>query len=159
MCQASANTAAKGWPLPALRWTAVQGQSVLPWWAAATRASRRAIDLAGIVSQVTLIEFDSTLRADAVLQEKLPACPVSVITRAQSREISGEAGRVNGLLYTDRATGQERQIALEGCLCRSACCPTPTGSSSCRAVARSSSMPADRPTSRVCSVPATAPAA
>ena len=74
-----------------------------------------AIDLAGIVSQVTLIEFDSTLRADAVLQEKLRSLPnVSVITRAQSREISGEAGRVNGLLYTDRATGQSRQIALEG---------------------------------------------
>jgi len=37
--------------------------------------------LAGIVASVTLIEFDSQLRADAVLQRKLESLPnVTIIT-------------------------------------------------------------------------------
>lgn len=74
-----------------------------------------AIDLAGIVSHVTLIEFDADLRADAVLQRKLRSLPnVTVITSAQTTEVTGDGSRVNGLRYTDRRTGESHLVALEG---------------------------------------------
>lgn len=74
-----------------------------------------AIDLAGVVGKVTLLEFGDALRADAVLQKKLYSLPnVTVITKAQTTEITGASGKVNGLSYTDRANGESRHIALEG---------------------------------------------
>ncbi|TCZ60883.1 alkyl hydroperoxide reductase subunit F [Roseicella aquatilis] len=74
-----------------------------------------AIDLAGIVAQVTLIEFDGKLRADAVLQAKLRSLPnVTVLTSAQTTEVHGDGSRVVGLSYKDRATGETQRIALEG---------------------------------------------
>jgi len=74
-----------------------------------------AIDLAGIVAQVTLIEFGHELRADAVLQKKLRSLPnVTVITNAQTTEIVGDGKKVNGLVYQDRATGAIHSIDLEG---------------------------------------------
>lgn len=74
-----------------------------------------AIDLAGIVSHVTLIEFDSKLRADAVLQRKLYSLPnVRVIVSAQSTEVTGDGQKVNGLSYKDRGTGELHHLELEG---------------------------------------------
>jgi alkyl hydroperoxide reductase subunit F len=74
-----------------------------------------AIDLAGIVAHVTLIEFDTALRADAVLQKKLATLPnVTVLTNAQTTEITGDGQKVNGLVYKNRASGQEQRIELEG---------------------------------------------
>ncbi|ROH89638.1 alkyl hydroperoxide reductase subunit F [Stagnimonas aquatica] len=74
-----------------------------------------AIDLAGIVSQVTLIEFDAQLRADAVLQRKLYSLPnVKVITSAQTTEVTGDGQKVNGLIYKNRATGELSTVELEG---------------------------------------------
>ncbi|MFD2641582.1 alkyl hydroperoxide reductase subunit F [Pseudomonas japonica] len=74
-----------------------------------------AIDLAGIVAQVTLIEFDSQLRADAVLQRKLHSLPnVKVITSALTSEVLGDGQKVNGLRYKDRTTDAEHELALEG---------------------------------------------
>ena len=74
-----------------------------------------AIDLAGIVAHVTLIEFDSQLRADAVLQAKLRSLPnVTVITSALTTEVLGDGGKVTGLRYKDRTTEAEHEIALEG---------------------------------------------
>jgi len=73
-----------------------------------------AIDLAGLVAHVTLIEFDTKLRADEVLQRKLRSLPnVEVIMNAQTTEITGDQ-KVNGLKYKDRATGEEKSVALEG---------------------------------------------
>ena len=73
-----------------------------------------AIDLAGIVGHVTLIEFDNSLRADAVLVRKLHSLPnVTVITNAQTTEITGDQ-KVNALIYKDRATEQLHTVALEG---------------------------------------------
>ncbi|WP_018605486.1 alkyl hydroperoxide reductase subunit F [Uliginosibacterium gangwonense] len=73
-----------------------------------------AIDLAGIVAHVTLLEFDSKLRADAVLQKKLNSLPnVTVITSAQSTEVTG-TDKVGGLLYKDRNSGETHRIDLEG---------------------------------------------
>ena len=74
-----------------------------------------AIDLAGIVSHVTLVEFDTDLRADAVLQRKLRSLPnVSIITSAQTTEVLGNGSQVNGMRYTDRKTGASHLIALDG---------------------------------------------
>lgn len=74
-----------------------------------------AIDLAGIVGHVTLIEFDTALRADAVLQRKLHSLPnVTVFTNAQTTEITGDGQKVNDLTYKDRATGELHSVPLEG---------------------------------------------
>lgn len=74
-----------------------------------------AIDLAGIVAHVTLIEFDSQLRADAVLQKKLHSLPnVTVITSALTTEVLGDGKKVTGLVYKDRQTEQVHTIELEG---------------------------------------------
>jgi len=74
-----------------------------------------AIDLAGIVGHVTLLEFGDQLRADAVLVNKLKSLPNVVIhTEAQTTEITGAEGKVNGLTYTDRATGESKRVDLEG---------------------------------------------
>lgn len=73
-----------------------------------------AIDLAGIVGHVTLIEFDTKLRADEVLQRKLRSLPnVTVLTNAQTTEITGDQ-KVNGLVYKDRASGETHKVELEG---------------------------------------------
>ncbi len=74
-----------------------------------------AIDLAGVVAHVTLLEFDTSLRADEVLQRKLRSLPnVTVITSAQTSEVTGDGTKVNGMRYTDRKTGQSHLIELEG---------------------------------------------
>ena len=74
-----------------------------------------AIDLAGLVSHVTLIEFDGQLRADAVLQARLRSLPnATVIVSAQSTEVHGDGARVTGLAYKDRTTNEPKTIELEG---------------------------------------------
>lgn len=74
-----------------------------------------AIDLAGVVAHVTVLEFDAQLRADAVLQKKLASLPnVTVITSAQTTEVTGDNNKVNGLIYKDRNSGEIRTVALEG---------------------------------------------
>jgi NADH-dependent peroxiredoxin subunit F len=74
-----------------------------------------AIDLAGIVAHVTLLEFADTLRADAVLQKKLNSLPnVTVIKSAQTTEVTGDGQKVNGITYKDRISGEEKHVELEG---------------------------------------------
>ena len=74
-----------------------------------------AIDLAGLVGHVTLIEFDKQLRADAVLQRKLHSLPnVTVHLNAQTTEITGDGQKVNGLVYKDRVGGEIVTVPLEG---------------------------------------------
>jgi alkyl hydroperoxide reductase subunit F len=74
-----------------------------------------AIDLAGIVSQVTLIEFDSALRADAVLQRKLLSLSnVTVLTSALTTEVLGDGDKVTGLTWKDRTNDSLQSIDLEG---------------------------------------------
>jgi len=74
-----------------------------------------AIDLAGIVSHVTLIEFDTKLRADAVLQRKLHSLPnVTVLVSTRSTEVKGDGQKVSGLVYENRVTGQHHTLDLEG---------------------------------------------
>jgi len=74
-----------------------------------------AIDLAGIVEHVTLLEFAPQLRADAVLQRKLHSLPnVTVVTHAQTTEVVGDGDKVVALRYTDRRSGEAREMALAG---------------------------------------------
>ncbi len=74
-----------------------------------------AIDLAGIVAHVTLIEFDSKLRADAVLQRKLFSLPnVTVITEALTTEVIGNGEKVTALKYKSRNTDEIATVELEG---------------------------------------------
>ncbi|WP_293761577.1 alkyl hydroperoxide reductase subunit F [uncultured Aquitalea sp.] len=74
-----------------------------------------AIDLAGIVAHVTLLEFGDAMRADAVLQKKLLSLPnVTAVMNAQTTEVVGDGQKVTGLRYTDRVSGDSRLIELEG---------------------------------------------
>jgi len=74
-----------------------------------------AIDLAGLVSHVTLLEFADSLKADEVLQRKLRSLGnVSVLTSAQTTEVTGDGKKVTGLKYKDRNTGEEHNIELDG---------------------------------------------
>jgi NADH-dependent peroxiredoxin subunit F len=74
-----------------------------------------AIDLAGLVEHVTLVEFAPELKADAVLVRKLESLPnVTIHVNAQTTEITGDGQKVDGLRFKDRVSGQEHQVALAG---------------------------------------------
>jgi len=74
-----------------------------------------AIDLAGVVQHVTVVEFAPQLKADAVLVNKLNSLPnVTVHLNAQTTAITGDGSRVNGLQFKDRSTGVEHLIELAG---------------------------------------------
>ena len=74
-----------------------------------------AIDLAGVVEHVTVLEFDSKLRADQVLQRKLASMPnTEVHLNAQTTEMVAENGKLAALKYTDRASGEAKQVELAG---------------------------------------------
>jgi alkyl hydroperoxide reductase subunit F len=74
-----------------------------------------ALDLAGIVKAITLIEFLPELKADAVLVEKLQALSnVTVIKNARTTEVVGDGSKVRTLAYEDRASGEIRHLALDG---------------------------------------------
>ncbi|WP_135549992.1 alkyl hydroperoxide reductase subunit F [Paenibacillus cymbidii] len=73
-----------------------------------------AIDLAGIVSHVTVLEFMPELKADAVLQSRLYSLPnVTVLKNVQTKEIHG-ADKVNGISYIERDTGAVQHVELQG---------------------------------------------
>src|SRR5690625_3782089 len=73
-----------------------------------------AIDLAGIVSHVTVLEFAPELKADSVLQERMYSLPnVTVVKNAQTTEITG-SDNVNGITYIERDTETEQHVELEG---------------------------------------------
>ncbi|MBP6902597.1 MAG: alkyl hydroperoxide reductase subunit F [Burkholderiaceae bacterium] len=74
-----------------------------------------AIDLAGVVKSVTLLEFADQLKADAVLVDKLKSLPnVTIHVNAQTTEVTGDGQKMNGLKYKDRVTGTEQQLDLAG---------------------------------------------
>ncbi|NVB38965.1 alkyl hydroperoxide reductase subunit F [Pseudenhygromyxa sp. WMMC2535] len=74
-----------------------------------------AIDLAGVVAHVTVLEFLDSLKADEVLQRKLASLAnVEVITMAKTTEVLGDGNKVTGLRYEDRNTGESRELELEG---------------------------------------------
>ena len=73
-----------------------------------------AIDLANFVAHVTLLQFDTPLKADAVLQKKLRTLTnVTIITSAQTTEVTGDGTKMNGLTYTDRVTAESKHLELD----------------------------------------------
>lgn len=73
-----------------------------------------ALDLAGLAKQVTVLEFADQIKADQVLQDRMAEkANIEVITSADTTEISGD-GKVEGLTYTDRQTGESHQIECQG---------------------------------------------
>lgn len=74
-----------------------------------------AIDLAGVVAHVTLLEYNTELRADAVLQKTLAKLPnVTVLKNAQTTEVHGDGHKVNGLSYKNRLNDEVTRLDLEG---------------------------------------------
>jgi len=74
-----------------------------------------AIDLAGIVKHVTVLEFADTLRADEVLVRKARSMDnIDIITNAQTTEILGDGSKVNSLQYTGRVNGESKHLELAG---------------------------------------------
>lgn len=74
-----------------------------------------AIDLAGVVSHVTLLEFEDTLKADDVLQRKLHSLPnVDVLLNARTTEVTGNGSKVTGLSFVDRTSDEEHHLDIEG---------------------------------------------
>ncbi|MCH1638975.1 alkyl hydroperoxide reductase subunit F [Paenibacillus timonensis] len=73
-----------------------------------------AIDLAGVASHVTVLEFMPELKADSVLQDRLNSLPnTTVIKNAQVKEVTGDS-KVNGVTYIERESGEEKHLELEG---------------------------------------------
>ena len=73
-----------------------------------------AIDLAGFVAHVSILQFDTELKADAVLVKKLRSLNnVTIITSAQTTEITGDGHKMNGLTFTDRVTGESKHLPLD----------------------------------------------
>jgi alkyl hydroperoxide reductase subunit F len=84
-----------------------------------------AIDLAGVVSHVTLLEFMGELKADDVLVRRLRAMPnVEVITMARTTEVLGDGEKVTALTYEDRASGELRRLDVEGIFVQIGLLPT-----------------------------------
>lgn len=74
-----------------------------------------AIDLAGLVKHVTVLEFMDELKADEVLQRKVRSLPnVDVVLNAKTTEVVGDGNKVTSLKYEDRVSGQEREVAVAG---------------------------------------------
>ena len=74
-----------------------------------------AIDLAGIVGHVTLIEFAEHLKADAILVKKLQSLAnATIVSNAQTTEITGDGQKVDGIVYKDRVSGAETRVELAG---------------------------------------------
>jgi alkyl hydroperoxide reductase subunit F len=74
-----------------------------------------AIDLAGLVQHVTVIEYDTKLRADAVLTRKLSSLAnVTVLTGVETTQVLGDGQRVTGLAYRDRQSGAAHSVELAG---------------------------------------------
>jgi alkyl hydroperoxide reductase subunit F len=103
-----------------------------------------AIDLAGIVEHVTLLEFAPEMKADQVLQDKVRSLKnVDIILNAQTTEVKGDGSKVTGLEYRDRVSGDVHSVRCRGSSCRLVCCQTPPGWKarlSATAWAKSSSM-------------------
>lgn len=72
-----------------------------------------AIDLAGIVKHVTVLEFADQLKADQVLVNKaLERDNIKILTGVASQEIKAENGKVTAMVYQDRSTAETKQLDL-----------------------------------------------
>ena len=74
-----------------------------------------AIDLAGIVGHVTVVEFLDEMRADQVLQDKLTSLPnTSVELGRRTTAVIGDGTKVTGLVCEPREGGEAVTMDLDG---------------------------------------------
>lgn len=74
-----------------------------------------ALDLAGICSHVTVVEFLDTLKADEVLQKKAKATDnIDIILSTATKEIIGDGAKVKGIVLTDRETKKDKTLDIDG---------------------------------------------
>ncbi len=74
-----------------------------------------ALDLAGIVASVTVFEFLPELKADQVLIDQAEARDnITIVKNVATREITSSAGKVDGIAYEDRDSGEQLHLSLEG---------------------------------------------
>ena len=74
-----------------------------------------ALDLAGIVNHVTVLEFADELKADQVLINKAKEkANIEFITGAATQEIKATDGKVSSIVYQDRSTGETHERDLSG---------------------------------------------
>jgi alkyl hydroperoxide reductase subunit F len=74
-----------------------------------------AIDLAGIVKEVVLVEYNDQLKADKVLVDKLKSLNnVSILTNAKTLSIEGDGAKVHSLKYENRENQKTETLSLEG---------------------------------------------
>lgn len=74
-----------------------------------------ALDLAGIVKHVTVLEFADDLKADQVLINKAKEKDnIEFITGAATQEIKATDGKVTSIVYQDRSTGDTHERDLAG---------------------------------------------
>ncbi|VDR28980.1 Alkyl hydroperoxide reductase subunit F [Raoultella terrigena] len=120
-----------------------------------------AIDLAGVVEHVTLLEFAPEMKADQVLQDKVRSLKnVDIILNAQTTEVVGDGSKVTGLQYRDRLSGDEHHVELAGIFVQIGLLLIPPGWKARLSVTgwgKLSSMRSAKLTSRACLPRATAP--
>nr|WP_289055126.1 alkyl hydroperoxide reductase subunit F [uncultured Psychrobacter sp.] len=74
-----------------------------------------ALDLAGIVNHVTVLEFADDLKADQVLINKAKEKDnIEFITNAATQEIKATDNKVTSIVYQDRSTGETHERDLSG---------------------------------------------
>ncbi|WP_367105567.1 alkyl hydroperoxide reductase subunit F [uncultured Psychrobacter sp.] len=74
-----------------------------------------ALDLAGIVKHVTVLEFADELKADQVLINKAKEKNnIEFITAAATKEIKATDGKVSSIIFEDRKTGETHERDLAG---------------------------------------------
>lgn len=72
-----------------------------------------ALDLAGIVKHVTVLEYADQLKADQVLIDKATAKDnIDIMTSVATQEITADNGKVNALVYQDRTTQENKTLPL-----------------------------------------------
>jgi alkyl hydroperoxide reductase subunit F len=74
-----------------------------------------ALDLAGIVKSVTVFEFLPELKADKVLIDKAEAKDnITILKNVATKQITAENGKVNGIEYEARESGEVSNLSLAG---------------------------------------------
>ena len=70
-----------------------------------------ALDLAGIVKHVTVLEFADDLKADQILINKAKEkANIDIITSAATKEIKANDGKVTSIVYQDRSSSETKEL-------------------------------------------------
>ncbi|MEM9102360.1 MAG: alkyl hydroperoxide reductase subunit F [Pseudomonadota bacterium] len=74
-----------------------------------------ALDLAGIVKSVTIVEFAPELKADQILIEQAEKRKnIKIVNNAATQSIEANDGKVHGFVLQDRDSGQTKKVDVDG---------------------------------------------